>query len=1588
MKITREYLKNILKEGLGQIREASFLADDESENTTKAPDLNREYRKAMLSAIQFKIEKRTAELEKAIEEEHELQRLRGEKSEEYSQAQKNFKGKDKKTNFPTSKEGVRIQGEIDEIDRKLEIVKANKVSAAEKKRFHENVMQNYNFLSEAAAYYVKIKTQLDASIIARDVEKNNIAEQRAKLKQLKAQGVDTSKDTTDKNVREIFDDIIEARDLFKIKDEEIQYLSREIAVPQVQFKKYYNAFNANRRHYVDENGQPVMSPDEIDEPSSEPEQTISNVPDAPESTTPADTTPEAPVEPETSEPETQEEPTPEPTAVPEEDREVVRLTSDASELQRFANAIAKLGDKDEKDIPKERAEQLRQIEKAIAQKLQKLMLRDREKVNKKKGSLLKKIVDALPQEYKSLEDSVALQMFEPSGENTLTLSPEVAELFKFEDDDGNPIKFQINSEDIIEAPEELEKIEDAVKDVAEKPEQLGIPFEADSEKEEEEVVNFEDEIRKKNIIIDRLKKNIGIAKDNIKNGRNVESNERKLKTILEPELEKIIKEKENLQAQKATKDASEEELIDTVAKPETQTEPEVQADTVPEPPQETPPIPSAEETPEEETGLSVGGWSDAKRAVRTKIKKAKPTLEQILDSLGSVEAFTEFWNIKDGADVKLKQARDLFDSKYIEEQLGIILGMPDDQKVQAAENLVATTMGYYEFLKSMGEKNPEFVLPQTFEFPNTVPESPEQFEREFVQPLMPTTKPQTNKEGLKEEQYIQIADANIAKSETLSSNELAQQRDMKVFIGWYIMSKQSGLLQEQDEREQILSKYTGVTKFFDTTKGDGPKYVDETIKKSVKKKLVKNTNDFKVVMDAIQELIDNGSIEIPDSIPFEMGDSEVEKDTKMIAQQAIEDAPEVDPQQDKDLSPLEQEEMDVAWKETLDIFFGKNPSKSSFMRRLLLKDQASMLYGMIDTLEKIISGGRKTSQGEEVASISDEKPEESSETVDLEEQIINEIFGMFSDKKEEQQIQISNKTTKFIRQDLEAMVDLLRSLKIDISNYKEYATRTSVDPRFDGSTLKRAMDIKLEAVQEAIAHLVKNVNIEIEQQANKSEVEFDKTFSGSEDEIQNEVFDVFSSNLVMEQESDRKLKIKQVREVYGEMRRMYLKGLMVSLENNDSENSKRGASQIKEYVMSQKQFLSYFPTNIITSSGRVMTLGDAYESMKEIIGKFVEAIRDMVTITKTQKVSSGSLYQAMGELISISEKIEELFKVPSQIDKKILKALKKQETSNDDNQSVTDEEKLTATPFIDEEGDLEQTTSDEEIKPLLQKLADFIKKEGLLSESLGRLIKDIDIKDKKKFGRKVGKIFTKEEFEKINSYFENEQNRKSFISEYFKSEDSLKDSSELDADDSSDRKTDIPADEEVNPEEEYYNEIYDTLFTSLHNIVEKHFQDKSFEEKLFAFKTARAFTKIFLEFKADENPSLAEFINDLRKDRSEMNESEEERDIVHEFFSLENGLYNEIMSTSIYAKFKSYAPDSTHEKTLKQMRDLSGDGIPKGAYDFLTDEKNKEFYNLLVKYTSMFYKELKKHLRNTTKESIEKTLKPIIEKMLKEHYNY
>ena len=413
----------------------------------------------------------------------------------------------------------------------------------------------------------------------------------------------------------------------------------------------------------------------------------------------------------------------------------------------------------------------------------------------------------------------------------------------------------------------------------------------------------------------------------------------------------------------------------------------------------------------------------------------------------------------------------------------------------------------------------------------------------------------------------------------------------------------------------------------------------------------------------------------------------------------------------EDVSPPELAEFQEAWTEQLQTFFGKNPNKSSFMRKLLLRDQANMLYTTISVLEQIEAGAQAgdDKKGQSAAytkmNQDDEREKKSEKKEGLEEGPLGDSMKSASDsqfKDEEaeaakdrlqkaqkdsmaqvvrnqsstqpeqntsqeqptrprpgdtvREIEIPPQIKRVIKQDLQAMVDLLRDVKKAIGNYKDYSTRNSVDPRFDGSKLKARLDTLLTQTQEGIFDLHSSLDIL-------------QTEPQGDDSLE----EALSGIMLEKADPERKAKIELVEEVYMNAKQLYVKSLAVSMAPGTGQSwtkAKEEASNILE-ILKREDFIALFPTGMSTASGKIMTVTNAYDVMKGFIQTFIEIVRDIVLIAKTDVVSTTNIGRAQRQLKQISQQIQELFKIESKFSPEELRQAKQEEAEDEENQALT-----------------------------------------------------------------------------------------------------------------------------------------------------------------------------------------------------------------------------------------------------------------------------------------------------------------------------
>lgn len=361
---------------------------------------------------------------------------------------------------------------------------------------------------------------------------------------------------------------------------------------------------------------------------------------------------------------------------------------------------------------------------------------------------------------------------------------------------------------------------------------------------------------------------------------------------------------------------------------------------------------------------------------------------------------------------------------------------------------------------------------------------------------------------------------------------------------------------------------------------------------------------------------------------------------------------------------------------TLATFFADEGARGlGFMQQLLLRRQSEQLYGLIETLNELID----PTGGEEAA-------------------LTREVLGEQQEENTtEQGMELEPSEKRKLKSELLGLLSALRSLKTLSKAYEENLTRTSVDPRYDGSSLKKRLDAMLPDIQNSIARILKMI----------------KDFLAELPKVE----PMGSEEVVQEQEGkglDRESKIDLVDDTYKEMRKMWpiLKtALQEQTEEPKEENieEQEDASKATETVVStaremrelasSKPFIDFFPTITFSQEGQVVSINQANNVLSGVISQFVYVMRNVVALVKGEELTEGTAIEVKQKLADIANAIEESFGVPAS---RIVKQIEKETAGDPENQSLTDTPSdFEGIVLPEPEGELEFDDEEEDVFPPL-----------------------------------------------------------------------------------------------------------------------------------------------------------------------------------------------------------------------------------------------------------------------------------------------
>ena len=190
--------------------------------------------------------------------------------------------------------------------------------------------------------------------------------------------------------------------------------------------------------------------------------------------------------------------------------------------------------------------------------------------------------------------------------------------------------------------------------------------------------------------------------------------------------------------------------------------------------------------------LAAKGWGRADVSIRGAIKSKELTLENIKESLKSVEAFKELFNITSGAEPKFAQAREKFDTGWIAgeikrlQDIAQAAATTNDLPQEEMDNAANTIMSFYDYMKQKSESEQQFEIPQNFKFPTgPAPASEKEFKQQFIDPIDPAAS--SSEEPTFDEGYIATGRQAAGLIDEL--REYQDDDAIMRFVGYYVAQR-------------------------------------------------------------------------------------------------------------------------------------------------------------------------------------------------------------------------------------------------------------------------------------------------------------------------------------------------------------------------------------------------------------------------------------------------------------------------------------------------------------------------------------------------------------------------------------------------------------------------------------------------------------------------------------------------------------------------------------------------------------------------------------------------------------------------------
>jgi hypothetical protein len=389
-------------------------------------------------------------------------------------------------------------------------------------------------------------------------------------------------------------------------------------------------------------------------------------------------------------------------------------------------------------------------------------------------------------------------------------------------------------------------------------------------------------------------------------------------------------------------------------------------------------------------------------------------------------------------------------------------------------------------------------------------------------------------------------------------------------------------------------------------------------------------------------------------------------------------------QDDAELEDARYQDLYIGFKEQMDTFFSLDGKNDGFMDQFLLKYQGAKLAALIGNLDDIIRG--------DVPKDGEDNSGEARALSRATQQADNNL-------NEEQGQEISEKGQLELKTRLIAMLKGIKSLKAMMNSYKKNATRSSANPKLDGSALKKSLQRYMSNLQINIKAIVETCYIEHSKltQTKSDDVDLNEP-SGDEptqppaddtsptvepqQSAQNEqlyeaILEAIAPALEgvsLMEDAAREEKMALVNTTYDQMEQIYESSMQSALEKSQKETAMKNASQMMEFAK-KEEFVALFPTFTGTFGGKPQTIDQATDAIDGLLRDFIETMKKVIVLAKGATIDETTLSKVIEDLSMMSLMMQNHFGVKSLLDDDMQAKVEKMLAQREENQSLSENPK-------------------------------------------------------------------------------------------------------------------------------------------------------------------------------------------------------------------------------------------------------------------------------------------------------------------------